>query len=142
VDKNFSKLCREKGGGIVVGGENYGQGSSREHAAIGPRYLGVRIKIAKSFARIHRSNLINFGIVPMTFKDTGDYEQINKGDRLSFPELKKAIEEGKDEINALSGKKEITLRLNLTERERKCILEGGLLNLVKKEKALLGEKAK
>jgi aconitate hydratase len=134
VDKGFSELCRQKGGGIVVGGENYGQGSSREHAAIAPRYLGVRIKIAKDFARIHRSNLINFGIVPMCFKDPGDYERINKDDRMSFPELKKTIEEGKNELTALLREKKITLKLNLTGRERNCILEGGLLNLVKKEK--------
>jgi aconitate hydratase len=136
VDKGFSELCRQKGGGIVVGGENYGQGSSREHAAIAPRYLGVRIKIAKDFARIHRSNLINFGIVPMCFKDPGDYERINKGDGLSFPELKKTIEEGKNELTILLREKKITLKLNLTKRERNCILEGGLLNIVKKEKGL------
>ncbi|MBI4379201.1 MAG: aconitate hydratase [Nitrospinae bacterium] len=131
VDKTFFKRCREKGG-IIIGGENYGQGSSREHAALAPRYLGVMIKIAKSFARIHRSNLINFGIVPLLFCDPSDYQCLKQGDRLRFPELRKSIEEGKDEIAALCGMREVRLKLKVTERERRCILEGGYLNLVKK----------
>ncbi|MEK6590618.1 MAG: aconitate hydratase [Nitrospinota bacterium] len=131
VDKTFFKRCREKGG-IIIGGENYGQGSSREHAALAPRYLGVMIKIAKSFARIHRSNLINFGIVPLLFCDPSDYQWLKQGDRLRFPELRKKIEEGKDEIAALCGMREVRLKLKVTERERRCILEGGYLNLVKK----------
>ena len=76
IDRGFVKRCREQNGGIVVGGENYGQGSSREHAAIAPRYLGVRVKIAKGFSRIHMANLINFGILPLTFKDPSDYDSV------------------------------------------------------------------
>ena len=133
VDKTFYKRCREKGGGIIIGSENYGQGSSREHAALAPRYLGVQIKIAKSFARIHRSNLINFGIVPLLFSDPSDYEKLKLGDRLRFPDLRKQIEAGKDEVTAECNGREIKLKLRVTDRERKCILEGGYLNLVKKE---------
>ncbi len=132
VDPDFARRCREKGGGIVVGGENYGQGSSREHAAIAPRYLGVRIKIAKSFARIHRTNLINFGIIPLTFDDPGDYGRLKEGDILLFEGLSRAVRNGSDRIQARCGKRVFTFVLNLTGRERRCILEGGLLNLVKK----------
>ncbi len=132
LDKAFPARCREKGGGIVIGGENYGQGSSREHAALAPRYLGVMIKIAKSFARIHRSNLINFGIAPLLFSDSSDYERLKQGDRLRFPNLRKTIEAGKDEVTAKRGEKEMRFTLKVTDRERRCILEGGYLNLVKK----------
>lgn len=131
VDKGFFKRCKEKGGGIIIGAENYGQGSSREHAAIAPRYLGVMIKIAKGFARIHRSNLINFGIVPLLFSDPLDYERLKQGDRLRFPDIRKNIEQGKDEILTMCDKREIKFRLKVTDRERKCLLDGGYLNLVK-----------
>ena len=81
IDKTFSSRAKEakaKGGGIIVGGENYGQGSSREHAAIAPMFLGIQAVLVKSFARIHRSNLINFGILPLQFEDTGDYDRLEK----------------------------------------------------------------
>ena len=133
MDKAFVARCKEKGGGIIIGSENYGQGSSREHAALAPRYLGVMIKIVRSFARIHRSNLINFGIVPLLFSNSSDYERLKQGDRLKFPDLRKTIEHGKDEITALCNTKEIKLKLKVTDRERKCLLQGGYLNLVKKE---------
>ena len=113
---------RKKGGGIIVGGENYGQGSSREHAALAPRFLGIQVKIAKSFARIHRSNLINFGIVPLLFKNSGDYDSILQGDSIRIQDMKKAVKEGREEIKALwnskPGKqeKEISLILKATER--------------------------
>ncbi len=133
VDRAFFKRCKEKERGIIIiGGENYGQGSSREHAALAPRYLGVQIKIAKSFARIHRSNLINFGIVPLLFNDPSDYEELKQGDRLRFPELRKNIEQGKGEVLAICNGREVKLKLKITDRERKCILEGGHLNLAKK----------
>ena len=83
---------------VVIGGENYGQGSSREHAALGARYLGVRAKIAKSFARIHKANLCNFGILPLTFKNPGDYDLIEKGAKVLFPEVRKLVERGDREI--------------------------------------------
>ncbi|MEK7841817.1 MAG: aconitase family protein, partial [Deltaproteobacteria bacterium] len=133
VDRSFFKRCKEKERGIIIiGGENYGQGSSREHAALAPRYLGVQIKIAKSFARIHRSNLINFGIVPLLFNDPSDYEELKQDDRLRFPELRKNIEQGKGEVLAICNGREVKLKLKVTDRERNCILEGGHLNLAKK----------
>lgn len=135
IDKTFVKRCREAGGGIVIGADNYGQGSSREHAAIAPRYLGVRIKIARSFARIHRTNLINFGILPLTFIDPGDYGRLNQGDRLKFPGLRKAVEEGRTVIAALApDNTEVKLAISLSERERGSILAGGLLNLIRNKR--------
>lgn len=134
MDRTFYKKCKEKGGGIVIGGENYGQGSSREHAALALRYLGIRIKITKGFARIHRSNLINFGIIPLLFGNAEDYERLNTGDRLRFPDLRKALQEEKNELIAICRGKVIKLRLQVSSRERKCILEGGLLNMIKKGK--------
>ncbi len=82
VDASFAKRAKEMGGGFVVGGENYGQGSSREHAAMAPMYLGIKAILARSYARIHRSNLINFGILPLTFKDPGEFQNVQQGDRL------------------------------------------------------------
>ena len=136
VDPDFSKKALEiKSKGLavgIVGGENYGQGSSREHAALAPRYLGVRIKLAKSFARIHRSNLINFGILPLVFENKEDYDKISQGDYFVIENLRKALSEGEKRIKiSIKGKGEIYAILELTERERKCILAGSLLNLAK-----------
>ena len=137
VDVSFAKRCQEKGGGIIVGGENYGQGSSREHAALAPRFLGIQVKIAKSFARIHRSNLINFGIVPLLFKNSGQYDSILQGDSIRIQDMKKAVKEGQEEIKALwnskvvKQKKEISLTLKATQREREILVNGGLLNTVR-----------
>ena len=137
IDAAFVNRCKEKGGGIIVGGENYGQGSSREHAALAPRFLGIQVKIAKSFGRIHRSNLINFGIVPLLFKNSGDYDSISQGDSICIQDMKKAVKEGQEEIKALCrskpGKqgKEISLILKATQREREILLNGGLLNTVR-----------
>lgn len=135
IDATFSQRAIEakaKGGSIIVGGSNYGQGSSREHAAIAPMYLGVQAVIAKSFARIHRSNLINFGILPLTFAEPDDYTKINQGDRLRFNGLIDAVK-AQDTITALntSTGQSITLKLELNDRERKLILKGGLLASVK-----------
>ncbi len=129
IDKDFAGRCKSEGGGIVVGGVNYGQGSSREHAAIAPRFLGIRVKIAKSFARIHWANLINFGIVPLTFKRAGDYDLIEEGVTLDFPDIRAAISEGREIIRALLGEKTLELKTELSEREREMILAGGILNL-------------
>ena len=137
IDKDFAKRCRERNGGVIIGGENYGQGSSREHAAIAPRYLGVQMKICKSFGRIHRTNLINFGIMPLTFKDPSDYGQVQMGDSISITGLGASIRDGATEFTArvkktsASGFMAITLVADLSERERACVLAGGLLNLIK-----------
>jgi aconitate hydratase len=128
VDDGFAKRAREKGGGIVVGGENYGQGSSREHAALAPRYLGVKAKIVKSFARIHKSNLINFGILPLIFADPADYDHIAQGDTIRIAGVRKLLAEGAEEIPVMVNGKKIPTRLEVSPRHRKILLAGGLLN--------------
>lgn len=131
-DKEFPKRALELGGSIIVGGVNYGQGSSREHAALAPLYLGVKAVLVKSFARIHRSNLINAGILPLTFENEADYDAISEGDELSLPDVKSIITNGGKikVINKTTGK-EITALCELSERTRDIILAGGLLNYTK-----------
>jgi aconitate hydratase len=131
IDPEFPARAKEKGGGFVVGGENYGQGSSREHAALAPRYLGVRAKIAKSFARIHKDNLIDFGIVPLVFADPADYETIRKDDTVSMPGIRKAVEQGVSEIPIRVNGREMKTRLELSDRQRRILLAGGILNLAR-----------
>jgi aconitate hydratase len=133
LDPDFAKNCRARGTVVVVGGENYGQGSSREHAALAPRYLGVRAKIVKSFARIHKSNLCNFGVLPLTFKDPKDYDRIAKGAKVVFPDVRKRIEKGEQEIPVEVDGKPIMTVLEVSDRQRKHLLAGGTLNFVKKE---------
>ena len=134
IDPTFPERAQKSGSVIIVGGENYGQGSSREHAALAPRYLGVRAKLVKSFARIHKANLINFGIVPLTFENPDDYDKIHQGDHLTIPGLREAL---------LSGAKSVTIKnsdgytfqakLDLSERDRFILAAGSLLNWVKAE---------
>ncbi|MCP4704773.1 MAG: aconitate hydratase [candidate division Zixibacteria bacterium] len=132
VDTDFAKRAIEKGGGFIVGGDNYGQGSSREHAALAPMYLGVKLVLVKSFARIHLANLINFGILPVTFENKSDYSKIAQGNKLNIPDLKKAVtKDNKLEITNKSNSKKITVNIDLTERQRKIILAGGLLNFTR-----------
>ncbi len=131
-DKGFPERAKKEGGGIVVGGTNYGQGSSREHAALVPLYLGVKAVIAKSFARIHVANLINFGIVPMTFENPDDYDKISEGDELAIPGFAEAVA-GADTVvleDRTNGAK-IPLRLAFTPRQRAILSAGGLLNYTK-----------
>jgi len=133
VDPGFYEECKAKDAVIVIGGENYGQGSSREHAALAPRYLGVRVKIVKSFARIHKANLCNFGILPLVFKDPADYDRFSKGSRVIFSEIRESVERGGTEIIAeVDGHKVVTF-LEVSERQREFLLAGGALNYVKKE---------
>jgi len=133
IDPDFHKLCKEKGSVAVVGGENYGQGSSREHAALAPRYLGVRVKIAKSFARIHKANLCNYGILPLVFKDPADYEFLQKGSRIVLSDIRDRIDRGDTEIPLKVEGREIITILTVSERQRKHILAGGTLNYVRNE---------
>lgn len=129
VDKNFPSRSKEWGGGIIVGGDNYGQGSSREHAALAPRYLGVKAVVVKSFARIHLANLINFGILPLTFKDPADYEGISQGDELEIPNVRRILETGGElKLKNLTSGKEFAVAYNLTERQKQILLAGGMLN--------------
>ncbi len=131
IDPDFHKECKEMGSAAVIGGENYGQGSSREHASLAPRYLGVRVKIAKSFARIHKANLCNFGILPLVFVNPEDYDAIQKGSKLVFPDVRKRIDEGAVEIPVEVDGREIKTRLEVSDRQRKHLLAGGALNYVK-----------
>lgn len=137
LDITFSKRAMEaksKGGGIIIGGENYGQGSSREHAAIAPMYLGIHLVIAKSFARIHRSNLINFGILPLQFKDPEDYDMLEKGNRLLLKDLKDSLKGNQSyRIYNLTKGYQFEVFSNLSEREKEIILSGGLLPYIKKQ---------
>ena len=133
VDPAFSERALKEKGGFVIGGENYGQGSSREHAALAPMYLGVKAVIAKSFARIHFANLINFGILPLTFENPADYDKIEQGDELNAPDILKELNGHKPItfINKTKGNAEYKFKYNLTDRQIKIIKEGGLLNETK-----------
>jgi aconitate hydratase len=118
---------------VVVGGESYGQGSSREHAALCPMYLGVKVVLAKSIERIHAANLINFGIVPLLFENPSDYEAVVQGDELQAASLRAAVKNGDEHavLRNVSRGSDIPVRLNLTARQRLIILAGGLLNFTK-----------
>ena len=113
---------------IIVGGESYGQGSSREHAAICPAYLGVRAVIARSFERIHTANLINFGIIPLTFRDEKDYEGIGQGDELEIPGVRRALEEGSPvTVKNVTRGTEFQVDHSLSGRQKSMLLAGGAL---------------
>jgi aconitate hydratase len=133
LDPDFHRECRKKDNVVIVGGDNYGQGSSREHAALAPRYLGIRAKITKNFARIHKANLCNFGILPLVFKNRADYERINKGSRVEFPEIRNQIEGGARDISIRVDGKPMTVLLDVSDRQRRHLLAGGTLNFVRRE---------
>ena len=128
-DKSFPERCKKAGSGIIVGGSNYGQGSSREHAALVPLYLGIRAVIAVSFARMHKANLINSGIIPLVFANSDDYNGIDEGDTLELSGIDDAIA-GADTVTVINITKntKITLNAEFSERARKILLAGGLLN--------------
>jgi aconitate hydratase len=131
-DPTFVERAKAKGGGIIVAGQNYGQGSSREHAAICPMYLGVKAILAKSFARIHHDNLVNFGVVPLTFAHEADYDAIELRDMLEMRDIHELVraEARTLEIHNLSKGTTILTHLNLLPRLRSILLAGGLLNFV------------
>ncbi|MGG7059527.1 aconitate hydratase [Clostridium tertium] len=131
VDEDFPKRAKEKNGGIIVAGNNYGQGSSREHAALVPLYLGVKAVIAKSFARIHKANLINNGIIPMEFEAEVDYDNIGLLDELVVTDIKSALVNGKTIIKNVTKGSLFNVYINLTEKEIEVIKAGGRLNYVK-----------
>ena len=128
-DKEFARRCLENGKGVIVGGSNYGQGSSREHAALVPLYLGIRAVLAKSFARIHCANLVNAGILPLVFEDRRGYDGIDQMDELEFANLREAVSSG-EEVTVFNRTKNTSFRAQvpLSERQRKIVLDGGLLN--------------
>ena len=129
-DEQFPTRAKELGKSIIVGGSNYGQGSSREHAALAPLYLGVKAVLVKSFARIHRANLINAGILPLTFVNEADYDNIAQGDQLVLADVRKDVEAGKSEltiVNKTNGKK-IPVLCELSGRTKDIMLAGGLLD--------------
>ncbi len=134
-DPDFPKKAQAQGGGFIVGGTNYGQGSSREHAALAPLYLGVKGVLAKSFARIHAANLINNGILPLEFADPADYDWVREGMAVVIPNARAQVaavpETGA--IRATVDGKEISLKLALSERQAKIVLAGGLLNYTREE---------
>ena len=129
-DPTFAERAKAAGDGIIVGGSNYGQGSSREHAALVPMYLGVRCVIAKSFARIHVANLINAGILPVTFANADDYDKLNQDANLTISNIVKGMEDGKLTVTDENGFA-FDVVCNLTERQRSILLAGGLLNYTK-----------
>ena len=133
-DKEFPERAKLMGGGFVIGGSNYGQGSSREHAALVPLYLGVKAVIAKSFARIHKANLINTGILPLTFKNEEDYDRIGQGDILELPNILEEIKNGGSKITLVNKTKnfEVELELPLSDRQADILSAGGLLNYTRK----------
>jgi aconitate hydratase len=126
-DQSFPERAKAAGEGIVVGGSNYGQGSSREHAALVPLYLGIRAVIAKSFARIHAANLINAGILPLTFADAADYDRVSQGDALAIEGLD-ALESGRAVLRNVTSGEEILLNCDFTSRQIAILRAGGLLN--------------
>ena len=128
---DFKGRCEANGGGIIVAGENYGQGSSREHAALLPLYLGIKAVVAKSFARIHRSNLINNTILPLVFEDESDFEKISEYDDIKISNMEESIEIGEFILEDATKNIKIKLRGDFSEREKEILLEGGYLNYAK-----------
>jgi aconitate hydratase len=135
VDAHFAERTKQLGGGFVVGGENYGQGSSREHAALAPMYLGIKAILTKSYARIHRSNLINFGVLPLTFEDPDEFSKIQQGDRLRITQLRSAPQgEGLLMIENVTQKRILNVSHGLNSRQRQILLAGGLLNYTRERR--------
>ncbi len=136
VDETYPKRAaeaRDAGGHFVVGGKNYGQGSSREHAALAPRFLGLRGVITKDFARIHWQNLVNFGIVPLTFVDPADYDTLAQGDVLRISNLRDQIASGNEvEVTNVTKNRTFAARHNMSPRQVEMLLAGGLINVMRK----------
>jgi len=139
VDKNFHEKAKEAldstDGHVVVAGDNYAQGSSREHAAIAPRYLGQKAAVAKSYARIGFQNLVNFGIIPFVFENPDDYEKLNENEMLEFANIHEAIESGNPaHAKIKSSGEEIKLKCHLTKQQKRVLMEGGLINMLQLKK--------
>lgn len=134
VDESFASRALEKEGGFIVGGENYGQGSSREHAALAPMYLGIKWVLAKSFARIHKANLINFGILPLTFENPADFNKLATGDQLRIRDVIGCLKANKPlVIENLTKNVNISVTYDLSDRSKEIIIAGGLLNYTREQ---------
>jgi aconitate hydratase len=131
IDPGFAKRAKEKQGGFIVGGDNYGQGSSREHAALAPLYLGIKAVIARSFARIHKANLLNFGILPLELMDAAGFDSIRQGEILECKGIRELIQKGSDLIPVNIGSATFNCGLDISSRQREIILAGGLLKFTK-----------
>ncbi|WP_273323101.1 aconitate hydratase [Vallitalea guaymasensis] len=130
-DEEFPKRAKANGGGMIVGGDNYGQGSSREHAALVPLYLGIKAVLAKSFARIHKANLINSGILPLTFINMADYDTISLDDDLSMDNVLESVKTGKVIVHNKTKKLDYEMNIELSDKELKMIIAGGKINFIK-----------
>ncbi|MFA9380913.1 MAG: aconitate hydratase, partial [Acetanaerobacterium sp.] len=130
-DEDFPARAKAAGKGIIVGGTNYGQGSSREHAALVPLYLGIKAVIAKSFARIHHANLVNAGILPLEFADESDYDLLTLGDALVIGDILRCVRDDKPLVIRTASGKEIKASCILSQRQKDILLAGGLLNYTK-----------
>jgi aconitate hydratase len=139
VDPTFAARAAQKGGGIIVGGDNYGQGSSREHAAAAPMFLGVKLVLAKSFARMHRDNLVNFGLPPLVFANPTDYEGISMGDRLRVTGLVDGLRTGRP-VDAQNASRGVSFQLtyDLSKRQREILLEGGGIRYLQRRRGVGG----
>lgn len=131
IDKDFAARCKEAKAGIIVGGDNYGQGSSREHAALAPLYLGIKFVLAKSFARIHRSNLINSGILPLVFENPADYDDFKLGQKLTIENAREQVKNPVITVKNIDTGKEYRVMTNFSELETEMILSGGKINQIK-----------
>jgi len=132
LDPEFSARAKAKGGGFIVGGENYGQGSSREHAALAPMYLGVKGVIAKSFARIHHSNLVNFGLLPLTFKNKEHYDHVEQGDEMVIENCIESVDKAVFSVNNKTQGFVFEAEARLTDRQKELLKLGGLLTYTRK----------
>lgn len=133
-DPDFPQRAKDNGGGFIIAGSNYGQGSSREHAALAPVYLGIKGVVAKSFARIHKNNLINNGILPLVFEDPADYDRIAVGDDLKIDDAVDAIGTGRVTLTNVTKNESYPLSIEISERQREMLVAGGLINRMKARK--------
>ncbi len=134
IDPDFHLKCKQKGAVTIVGGDNYGQGSSREHAALVPRYLGLRAVIAKNFARIHMANLCNYGILPLIFKNPADYDVFRQGSKVVYEGVRESLEKGAEELSVKVDGKTVPVLLKVSRRMRSYLIAGGALNTFRNKK--------
>ena len=140
IDPTYATRAKQLPGHVVVGGGNYGQGSSREHAALGPQYLGLRAALAKGFARIHAQNLINFGVLPLTFVDPADYDSIQAGDVMRLTDLRRVLTEGNELIvENVTRKVKFQMCHSMSPRQVQFLLRGGLISWMKERLSALPE---